>query len=96
MFDDIQWGAEVFLDLIEHVALLSSGAPILLLCMARPELSERSRPWPVTLRLEPLGDDDVEELIPKRVPEGLRDADRSGGGRQPALHRGDARDGRRG
>ena len=41
MFDDIQWGEETFLDLVEHVALLSSGAPILLLCMARPELLDR-------------------------------------------------------
>ena len=38
VFDDIQWGEETFLDLVEHVALLSAGAPILLLCMARPEL----------------------------------------------------------
>ncbi len=60
VFDDIQWGEETFLDLIEHVALLSSGAPILLLCMARPELIERRPAWPVTLRLEPLADDDVE------------------------------------
>ncbi len=30
VFDDIQWGEETFLDLVEHVALLSSGAPILL------------------------------------------------------------------
>ena len=28
VFDDIQWGEERFLDLIEHVALLSSGAPL--------------------------------------------------------------------
>ena len=54
VFDDIQWGEETFLDLIEHVALLSSGASILLLCMARPELIERRPTWPVTLRLEPL------------------------------------------
>ena len=66
VFDDIQWGEETFLDLIEHVALLSSGASILLLCMARPELTERRPAWPVTLRLEPLGDEDVEELIPER------------------------------
>ena len=39
VFDDIQWGEQTFLDLIEHVALLSSGASILLFCMARPELS---------------------------------------------------------
>ena len=73
VFDDIQWGEETFLDLIEHVALLSSGASILLLCMARPELTERRPTWPVTLRLEPLGDEDVDELIPERIPAELRE-----------------------
>jgi class 3 adenylate cyclase/tetratricopeptide (TPR) repeat protein len=73
VFDDIQWGEETFRDLIEHVALLSSGASILLLCMARPELTERHPAWPVTLRLEPLADDDVGELIAERVPEQLRE-----------------------
>ena len=43
VFDDIQWGEETFLDLVESTALLSSGAPLLLLCMARPELLERRR-----------------------------------------------------
>src|SRR3989440_4352418 len=73
VFDDIQWGEQTFLDLIEHVALLSSGAAIVLLCMARPELTERHPAWPVTLRLEPLGDEDVEELIPERIAGGLRE-----------------------
>ena len=73
VFDDIQWGEETFRDLIEHVALLSSGAAILLLCMARPELSERHPTWPVTLRLEPLNDGDVAELIAERIPQGLRE-----------------------
>jgi tetratricopeptide (TPR) repeat protein len=72
VFDDIQWGEETFRDLIEHVALLSSGAAILLLCVARPELSERQPGWPVTLRLEPLGDQDVEELMAERIPGKLR------------------------
>jgi class 3 adenylate cyclase/tetratricopeptide (TPR) repeat protein len=66
VFDDIQWGAETFLDLIEHLALLSSGAPTLLVCMARPELLERRSAWPITLRLAPLGDSDVDHLIPRR------------------------------
>ena len=61
VLDDIQWGEETFLDLIEHVALLSSGASILLLCMARPELVERRPTWPATFRLEPLDDDDVDD-----------------------------------
>jgi class 3 adenylate cyclase/tetratricopeptide (TPR) repeat protein len=72
VFDDIQWGEETFLDLVEHVALLSSDAPILLLCIARPELIERRVVWPVTFRLEPLSDQDVDELIPERISAPLR------------------------
>ena len=45
VFDDIQWGEDAFLDLLEHVAFLSTGAPILLLCMARPELLDRRGGW---------------------------------------------------
>ena len=73
VFDDIQWGEETFLDLIEHVALLSVGCSILLLCVARPELHERRQSWPLTLRLEPLDDKDVEQLIPERVATALRE-----------------------
>ena len=73
VFDDVHWAEETFLDLIEHVALLSTGAPILLTCLARPELTERRPQWPVTLRLEPLPADDVEELIPPRFGAELRE-----------------------
>ncbi len=73
VFDDIQWGEETFLDLLEHVALLSSGAPILLLCIARPELLDGRSDWPVALRLEPLGEESVEELIPARIAGKLRE-----------------------
>ena len=72
VFDDIQWGEESFLDLIEHVALLSSGSPLLLLCMARPELLDSRPTWPVTMRLEPLGSSDSADLIGTEVPEQLR------------------------
>jgi tetratricopeptide (TPR) repeat protein len=73
VFDDVHDGEETFLDLVEHVALLSSGSPILLLCMARPELTERRAGWPVQLRLEPLPCEDVESLIPARISEALRE-----------------------
>jgi len=83
VFDDVQWGEETFLDLLEHVALLSSGAPILLLAMARPELAERRLAWPVTLRLEPLGVEEVEELIPERISGELRARIARAGGGNP-------------
>jgi class 3 adenylate cyclase/tetratricopeptide (TPR) repeat protein len=73
VFDDIQWGEETFLDLIEHVALLSTGATILLLCMARPEILDRRPTWPIALRLEPLRDADVQILIEEHVPPKLRE-----------------------
>ena len=72
VFDDLQWGEESFLDLIEHVALLSRGAPLLLLCLARPELLDGRPTWPVTIRLAPLDDADTESLIGTGVPDELR------------------------
>ena len=46
VFDDIQWGEPTFLDLVEHVALPSTGASILLVCLARPELPDTGPPGP--------------------------------------------------
>ena len=45
VFDDIHWGEPTFLDLVEHVADWSRDAPILLLCLARPELLDRRPSW---------------------------------------------------
>jgi len=57
VFDDVQWGEATFLDLVEHIVGFSRGYPILVICMARPELSE-SRPSLASagtrLPLEPL------------------------------------------
>jgi class 3 adenylate cyclase len=81
VFDDIQWGEETFLDLLEAAALLSKGAPLLVLCMARPELLERRSAWPGVLRLEPLGHEDAQTLIGGEVSAELaeRIAHASGG-----------------
>jgi class 3 adenylate cyclase/tetratricopeptide (TPR) repeat protein len=72
VFEDVHSGEETFLDLVEHLALLSSGAPVLLLCIARQELAERRPAWQVTLRLEPLPAEDVERLIPNTIGDSLR------------------------
>ena len=72
VFDDIQWGDETFLDLVESTALLSAGAPLLLLCMARPDLVERRPGWPGTLRLEPLPPEQADALIGDAVSGELR------------------------
>jgi tetratricopeptide (TPR) repeat protein len=72
VFDDIQWAEQTFLDLVEGVALLSSGSPILLLCMTRPELLTQRGDWPVALRLEPLPAAAVDQLIAP-LPSELRE-----------------------
>jgi class 3 adenylate cyclase/tetratricopeptide (TPR) repeat protein len=81
VFDDIQWGEETFLDLIESTALLSAGAPLLLLCVARPELVDRRPSWPSPLRLDPLPPDASDALIGDAVSRELREriAHASGG-----------------
>ena len=55
--------------MVEHVADLSRDAPILLLCMARPELLDRRSGWgggkvnATTVLLEPLAPEETERLI---------------------------------
>ena len=44
-FEDIHWAEPTLLDLIEHVAEWSRDAPLLLLCLARPELLEARPAW---------------------------------------------------
>jgi tetratricopeptide (TPR) repeat protein len=72
VFDDVQWGEETFLDLVEATAPLSTGAPLLLLCMARPELMARRPAWPATLRVEPLPLDQADAMIGDGVAAELR------------------------
>jgi class 3 adenylate cyclase/tetratricopeptide (TPR) repeat protein len=72
VFDDAQWAEDTFLDLIDHVRQLSSGAALLVLCLARPELVERRPQWPVTVRLAPLSGKEVEALLPDAMPASLR------------------------
>jgi class 3 adenylate cyclase/tetratricopeptide (TPR) repeat protein len=69
VFDDLHWGEPTFLDLVEHVADLSRDAPILLLCMARPELLDARPAWgggklnATNVLLEPLAPGETAELV---------------------------------
>ena len=83
LFDDIQWADETFLDLVEAAALLTRDAPLLLLCMARPELIERRPSWPVPIRLEPLAAEEAEQLLPDSLDDELRDRIASAAGGNP-------------
>jgi class 3 adenylate cyclase/tetratricopeptide (TPR) repeat protein len=80
VFDDVHWGEKTFLDLVEHVADLSRDAPIMLLCMARPDLLDRQSGWAggkvntTTVLLEPLDSQETDQLIESlaTLDEGLR------------------------
>ena len=81
VFDDLHWAEETLVDLVEHVADLSRGEPILLLCMARSELLERRPAWgggkwnSTTVLLEPLDAAETELLLDELggVESGLRE-----------------------
>ena len=45
VFDDLHWSEPTFLDLLDHIADLSREAPILLLCISRPELLDERPGW---------------------------------------------------
>ena len=69
VFDDVQWGEATFLDLVEHVADWTRDAPILLVCLARPELLDVRTGWgggklnATSILLEPLPEDQCERLV---------------------------------
>jgi class 3 adenylate cyclase/tetratricopeptide (TPR) repeat protein len=69
IFDDIHWAEQTLLDLVDHIADWSREAPILLLCMARPEFLDSRPGWgggkmnAATILLEPLSEDEAETLI---------------------------------
>jgi class 3 adenylate cyclase/tetratricopeptide (TPR) repeat protein len=69
LLEDIHWGVPAMLDLIDHVATTSRGAPILVLCLARPELLDERPSWgggkpnATTILLEPLDVEQADRLI---------------------------------
>jgi tetratricopeptide (TPR) repeat protein len=82
VWDDLHWAEEAFLDLVEHLADWSRDAPIVILCMARPELLDRRPGWAggkfhsTTVLLEPLGREAADRLLVElagNVEEGLRE-----------------------
>ena len=73
VLDDLQWAEPTFLDLVEHVADLARDAPIVLLCMARPELLDGRSGWgggklnAASILLEPLTPEESTELVDNLV-----------------------------
>ena len=74
VLDDIQWAEPTFLDLVEHVLGLVRGVPLLIICLARPELVDARPSWGLgrqsgvtTVELDPLSEDESRELLERAL-----------------------------
>ena len=63
ILDDVQWAEPAFLDLVEYLAGWSRDAPILICCLARPDLLDARPTWRATVELAPLTADDAQALL---------------------------------
>jgi predicted ATPase/class 3 adenylate cyclase len=69
VLDDLQWAEPTLLDLVEYLGGWSRDVPMLLLCLARPDLMEARRTWAgeiVTasvLSIDPLDADESQQLV---------------------------------
>ncbi len=86
IIDDLHWAEPGVVDIVESVSQWSRGAAILIVVMARPELADRYPSWvaaranAVAVPLEPLADDEVDQLtadllggaLPAEVAERVR------------------------
>ena len=66
--DDLHWADQTLLDLIEHLAAWSRDVPMLMACLARPELLDQRPGWAAgleatTLVLGPLGPAESSALL---------------------------------
>ena len=69
VFEDLHWAEPTFLDLVESLALRPGRSPIVVVCIARPELLDQRPAWAaeadrsVSIQLEPLGEFPAEALL---------------------------------
>jgi predicted ATPase len=63
VIEDIHWAEPTLLDMIEHIVEWTHDAPMMFLCLARPELMDSRPGWPgERIELEPLGKTDAQTL----------------------------------
>jgi tetratricopeptide (TPR) repeat protein len=69
IFEDVHWAEDPLLELIEHLAERVKDAPLLIVCLARPELLDIRPGWgggrlrAAAIELEPLAPEESEELL---------------------------------
>ena len=75
VFEDIHWAEPTLLDLIEYLADWVRTRPMLLLCLARPELLEARPGWgggktnAVSIMLDALATDEVDQMVEEGLGE---------------------------
>jgi DNA-binding SARP family transcriptional activator len=69
VFEDLHWAESTFLDLVESLAVQLGRSPIVLVCVARPELLEQRPAWAAgadrarSIELTPLTEGSAEALL---------------------------------
>ncbi len=75
VFEDVHWAEEPLLDLIEHLAERVKDAPLMIVCLARPELLDIRPGWgggrlrATAIELEPLAPEESEVLLDELLAE---------------------------
>jgi class 3 adenylate cyclase len=68
--EDVHWAQPQFLDLLEYVAGWAEDAPLLVLCLSRPELIDNRPRWPgLTVPLAPLATAEASRLLDELAAE---------------------------
>jgi predicted ATPase/DNA-binding SARP family transcriptional activator len=69
VFEDLHWAESTFLDLVESLAIQQGQSPVVLVCVARPELLEQRPAWAagieraLSIELTPLADSSAAALL---------------------------------
>jgi class 3 adenylate cyclase/tetratricopeptide (TPR) repeat protein len=69
VLDDVHWAEPTFLDLVEYVVAAAHAVPLLVICLARPELLDARPTWQgssdnaTIVRLEPLAEHEARALL---------------------------------
>ena len=83
VFEDLHWAESTFIDLVESLAVQRGRLPIILVCVARPELLEQRPAWAagteraISIDLAPLADGSAAALLDslagdQRIPPSTR------------------------
>ena len=78
-FEDVHWAETTFLEFVEYLAQ-EAEAPVLLICLARPEFLEMREGWGertdgIRIALEPLGEADVGRVVEQLLGDAQVDED---------------------